>query len=75
MFIKKSIYNYNAYELLLATSRLAFVLDAWGALILILELIIILLLVEKENATKDISAHCYTSICSTNNYDTIPHHS
>jgi hypothetical protein len=36
---------------LLATSRLAFALDAWVALILIMELTMVLLLVEKKNAT------------------------
>jgi hypothetical protein len=47
MFIKHSICNYNAKELLLATSELGFALDAWVASILIMELIIVLLLVEK----------------------------
>jgi len=45
-----------------------------------MELIVALLLAKKENTTKDISTiilglHDYTSTCSTNNYDTIPHHS
>jgi hypothetical protein len=31
MFIKNSICNYNAKELLLAASRVAFALDAWVA--------------------------------------------
>jgi hypothetical protein len=49
MFIKNSICNYNAHELLLSTTRLTFVLDAWVALILIIELIIVLFLVPKKN--------------------------
>jgi len=36
MFIKDLICNYNAQELLLATSRLDFALYAWVALILII---------------------------------------
>jgi hypothetical protein len=44
---------------LLATSRLAFTLGAWVALILIMELIIVLLLVEKENTTKEILTHYF----------------
>jgi hypothetical protein len=32
-----SFFNYNAQELLLVASRLAFALDAWVALILIME--------------------------------------
>jgi hypothetical protein len=80
MFIKISIYNYNVEELLLVASRLAFALDAWVALILIMELIVVLLLVEKENATKKfqpivLGLHDYIYTCSTNNYDAIPHHS
>jgi hypothetical protein len=59
MFIKKLIYNYNAKELLLATSKLAFALDAWLALILIIELIVVWFLVEKENVTKKNSTHCF----------------
>jgi di/tricarboxylate transporter len=47
------------HELLLVASKLAFALNAWVTLILILELIFLLLLVEKENATKDISTHCF----------------
>jgi len=42
MFIKNSIFNCNAQELLLATSRLTFALDAWVALIFIMELIVVL---------------------------------
>jgi len=53
------IYNYNAEELLLATSKLAFFVDAWLALIFIMELIVVLLLVVKENTTKEISTHCF----------------
>jgi hypothetical protein len=49
MFIKNSICNYNAKELLLVTSILAFAVNAWVALIFIMELIVVLLLVEKEN--------------------------
>jgi len=37
MFIKNSTCNYNAHELLLVASRLAFGLDAWVALIFIME--------------------------------------
>jgi hypothetical protein len=48
MFIKNSICNYNADELLLATSRLAFALDVWGALILIIKLIVVLFIAEKK---------------------------
>jgi hypothetical protein len=61
MFIKNLIYNYNVEELLLVTSRLAFALYAWLALILIMELTIVLLLAKKENATKDISTHYFRS--------------
>jgi hypothetical protein len=61
MFIKNLIYNYNVKELLLVTSRLAFALYAWLALILIMELTIVLLLAKKENATKDISTHYFRS--------------
>ncbi len=79
MFIKNSIYSYNAQELLLVASRLAFALDAWVALILIMELIVVLLLVEKKMQQKKfhlivLGLHDYTSTCSTNNYDTIHHH-
>jgi hypothetical protein len=42
MFIKISICNYNVKKLLLIASRLAFALDAWVALILIMELIVVL---------------------------------
>jgi hypothetical protein len=56
---KKIDLQLQCIELLLATSRLTFALDAWVALILIMELIVILLLVEKENATKDISTHYF----------------
>jgi hypothetical protein len=61
MFIKYSIYNYNAQELLLAASRLTFALDAWVALIFIMELIVVLLLVEKKNAIEEISTHYFGS--------------
>ncbi len=40
-------------------SRLAFALDAWVALILIMELTIVLLPAEKENQTENISTHCF----------------
>jgi hypothetical protein len=78
MFINFLICNYNTHELLLTTSILAFALNAWVALIFIMELIVVLLLTQK-NATKDISTHClglhyYISSCSTNNIDTILHH-
>jgi len=59
MFIKKLIYDYNANALLLATSKLAFSLDAWLALIFIMELTIVLFLAIKENVTKEISTHCF----------------
>ncbi len=79
MFIKFLIYNYNAQELLLIASRLAFALDAWVTLILIMELIIVLLLVGKKMRQKIfqpivLGLHDYISTCSTNNYDTIFHH-
>jgi hypothetical protein len=61
MFIKKLICKYNAKKLLLTRSRLFFALDSWVALIFIIELTIVLLLAEKENATKDISTHCFGS--------------
>jgi hypothetical protein len=48
MFIKNSICNYNVDELFLAASRLAFALDVWVALILIIKLIVILFIVEKK---------------------------
>jgi hypothetical protein len=48
MFIKNLIYNYNANELLLAASRLTFALDAWVALILIMELFVVFLLIKKK---------------------------
>jgi hypothetical protein len=48
MFIKNSICNYNADELLLVTSRLAFALDVWVTLILIIKLIVVLFLAEKK---------------------------
>jgi hypothetical protein len=44
---------------LLTISRLAFTLDAWVTLILIMELTIVLLLAGKKNATEDISTHCF----------------
>jgi hypothetical protein len=37
MFIKNLICNYNAQELLLTASKLAFALNAWVALIFIME--------------------------------------
>jgi hypothetical protein len=39
---------------MLFASRLAFALDAWVALIFILELIVVLFLVEKKNVIKNI---------------------
>ncbi len=59
MFIKKLIYNYNAQELLLIAYILIFALDAWVLVMLIMELTMVILLTEKENATKDISTHCF----------------
>jgi hypothetical protein len=53
MFIKKLICNYNAHELLLATSKLAFALDALIRLIFIMELIVVLLLVKKKHNRRD----------------------
>jgi hypothetical protein len=44
---------------LLTTSRLTFALDAWVALIFIMELTIVLIIVEKKNTTKNISTHCF----------------
>jgi hypothetical protein len=61
MFMKNSICNYNAQELLSNASRLAFALDAWVALILIMELTIVLLPAEKKNQTEDILTHCFGS--------------
>ncbi len=61
MFIKKLICSYNAHELLLDAPRLTFALDAWVALVFIMELIVVLLLAEKENTTKHISTHCFRS--------------
>jgi hypothetical protein len=58
MFIKKLICNYNAHELLLATSKLAFALDALIRLIFIMELIVVLLLV-KKNTIEEILTHCF----------------
>jgi hypothetical protein len=52
MFIKNLIYNYNAQELLLTASILAFALDAWVTLILIMELTIVLLLAGKKMQQK-----------------------
>jgi len=86
MFIKNLIYNYNAHELLLIASRLVFALDACITLILIMELIVVLLLIDIAFSRKKIRdkknlnplfwvCKCYTSTCSTNNYDTIPRHS
>jgi hypothetical protein len=48
MFIKKLISNYNAFSNAL---RLIFALNAWVALILIMELIVLLLLAKKQNMT------------------------
>jgi hypothetical protein len=48
MFIKKSICNYNADELLLAASILAFALNVWVALILIIKLIVVLFIAKKK---------------------------
>jgi hypothetical protein len=48
MFIKNLICSYNAHELLLATSILAFALNAWVALIFIMQLIVVLLLTQKK---------------------------
>jgi hypothetical protein len=59
MFIKNLICNYNEEELLLATSRLTFALDAWVTLVFIMELIVVLLLAKKENTTKDTSTHYF----------------
>jgi hypothetical protein len=42
----------------LTTSKLAFSLDAWVTLILIMELIVVFLLVEK-NATEEISTNYF----------------
>ncbi len=70
------IYNYNAQELLLVASRLVFALYAWVALILIMELTVVLFLVGKKNTQHKrfqpnvLGLHDYTSIRSTNNYDT-----
>jgi hypothetical protein len=60
MFIKNLICNYNALELLLwNASRLIFALDAWVALILIMEVIVLLLIAKKENMIEKISTHCF----------------
>jgi len=81
MFIKKLICNYNAQELLLVASRLVLALYAWVTLIFIIELIVVLFLAGKKNARHKrfqlsvLDLHDYTSIRSTNNYDTIFHHS
>jgi hypothetical protein len=61
MFIKSSTYNYNAHELLSTASRLVFALDAWVALIFIMELTIILLLTKKENTIEDNLTYCFGS--------------
>jgi hypothetical protein len=57
--IANNIYKLIAQELLPITSRLAFALDAWVALILLMELTIILLLAKKENAIEEISTHYF----------------
>jgi hypothetical protein len=85
MFIKNSFYNYNAQELLLTTSRLAFALDACVALILIMELIMVLFIVNivfSKKRCEKIKLNplfwvCTITLptCLTNNYDTIAHHS
>jgi hypothetical protein len=59
MFIKNSTCNYNAQKLLSTISILVFALHAWVALIFIMESTIILLLVEKENMTKEILTSCF----------------
>jgi len=59
MFIKNSICNYNAQELLLVASKLAFAIDAWVTLILIMELTKLLFLAQKQNAIKEISTHVW----------------
>jgi hypothetical protein len=48
MLIKNLICNYNAQELLLDAPRLTFVLNAWVALIFIMELAIVLFLAKKK---------------------------
>jgi hypothetical protein len=52
VFIKNNICNYNAHELLLVALRLVFFLNAWVALILIMELTIELLLARKKKCNK-----------------------
>jgi len=52
MFIKKLICNYNAQKLLLVVSRLIFALDAWVAIIFIMELIVVLLFNRKRKCDK-----------------------
>jgi len=47
MFKKNLICNYNVHELLLAISILAFALNAWVAVILIMELIVVLFSTKK----------------------------
>jgi hypothetical protein len=79
MFIQLLIYNYNAYELLLVASKLAFAFKCMGH-INTYNGIVVLLLIEKEKRQKIfqpivLGLHDYTSICSTNNYDIIPRHS
>jgi hypothetical protein len=53
MFIKKSNCNYNALEFLSNASRLIFALDAWVALIVIMELIVVFFLAEKKHGRRD----------------------
>jgi uncharacterized membrane-anchored protein len=52
MFIKNSIYSYNAEELLLATSKLTFALNACVTSILVMELIVVLLLGLKKHENR-----------------------
>jgi hypothetical protein len=66
--------------LLSPASKLAFAIDAWVALIFIMELTIILFLTKKKTQQKRfrpiiLGLHDYISTCTTNNSDTIPHHS
>jgi hypothetical protein len=73
MFTKNLTYNYNAQELLSVTSRLNFASNAWVALILYY------FWPKKKTWHKTfqpivLGLHDYSSTCSTNNYDTIPHH-
>jgi len=58
MFIQLLIYNYNAYELLLVASKLAFAFKCMGH-INTYNGIVVLLLIEKKKTTEDISTHCF----------------